>query len=1241
LVVLVVGVSGALGAVASGWFRVASVSRPGNLGGGGDEVQRVAVSGTGGEFVLVDPATFTPAFFKWDASAGEVQAGLEGLYGAGNVEVSGGPGDEEATKPYVVTFTGGLADRPVQPMLAEASEFFLSCEGATGANCTHQAMLTETAKGQADGFIVATAVNVGETAIDGTASPVDLVDVLPAGLEVLSAEGNTKNGFSPALEPVECSVKAGRTVECSFAGKLPPFVQIEVRIGVKLAGAKSSSQSGENNRVSVSGGGAPPAEVAHPILVGGGATPFGVEDYALIPEEEGGAVDTQAGSHPFQLTTTFNVKQVLEPGDVELGEGEPAGLAKDLSFRLPAGLIGNPTAVPKCTLAQFNAIPPTPSTVTVKPNECPAASVIGVANVTYNAAVPQVTEMSNGSFPIFNLEPGVGEPARFGFQPPGGAVLLDASVRTGEDYGVTVHVSNIPQTIGFLSNTVTFWGVPGDHRHDAIRGLDCLAQAAEDASGHAPCQALGETHAPPFLSLPTSCSGRALETSVSASSWANPGSSVSFSPEEGERMPELDGCGLLPFSSEIRVTPDLQAGSTPTGLKVDVHVPQEEALNGEGLAPADVKNITVKLSDGLQLNPSAADGLSACTLQEIGYKGENPTTHVQEFTPDEPSCPDSAKVATATLKLPILPVGQNVTGFVYLASPQNFPAGPRENPFGSLVAMYLVAKDPVSGILVKLPGRVQLSPSGQITATFENNPQAPFEDAEINFFGGERAPLATPPRCDSYTTEALFEPWTDTESSHHGLTSGAHFEILSGPDGASCTGRGTALPFGPSLTSQTTNINAGSFTPLVTTISREDGQQALQSVTLHYPPGISGILTGIPLCGETQANTGTCPEASQIGDTLVSVGVGGDPFTVTGGKAYLTGPYQGSPFGLSIVNPAKAGPFDLQEGRPVVVRARIDIDPSTAALTITTGSIPTVIEGFPLQVKHVNVNIDRPGFTFNPTSCSPAAITGTVSGSEGASTAVSVPFQVTNCAMLSFAPKFAVSTSGHTSKANGASLTVKLTYPNAPFGTQANITRVKVDLPKQLPSRLTTLQKACTAAQFKLNPAGCPAASIVGHAKAITPLLPVPLQGPAYFVSNGGEAFPNLIIVLQGYGVTINLVGDTFIKKGVTSNTFKTVPDSPVTSFELTLPQGKYSALAANQNLCTSKLTMPTEFAAQNGLIIHRTTNITVTGCKKPPTPQQQLAKALKACHKHKNHSQRTKCETQAHKQHPTKHTKK
>jgi hypothetical protein len=1124
-----------------------------------------------------------------EPTAANVQAALEGAYGAGNVVVRGGPG---GTAPLVIESVGADAGVGVQPVEVVA------VVGTAKADVLRA--------GLPDGQIVVAAANVGTASAEGGVTPVTLSATLPKGLRPISINGVSGQSEAANNGPVSCELS---TLRCSFGNSLPPYAQLEVRVGVMVEEPQASS--GQSYEASISGGGAPLARISHKIAVSSAPTPFGAEDYAVSPEEEGGPVDAQAGSHPFQTTFTFVLAQTLD----EKGAPQPAGaLPKDLSFKLPPGLIGNPTAYPRCTSAQFDSI-----NDSTKTNLCPADSVLGVAMVTFND--PAGLGLNTAALPIFNLVPRVGEPARFGFQPAKLPVFIGTSVRTGGDYGVTAHVENITQMISFLSSTTTLWGVPGDPRHANARGYGCLDHLA-NIEKSPPCEPASSASAPPFLALPTSCTGP-LQTSVLADSWLKPQEILTISPDQfGTPMAALDGCGQLPFASEIKVVPDVSTASTPTGLTADVHVPQDEALNASGLAPADVKNITVALPEGLQLNPSAADGLSACGQEQAGLS-----------SPGDSTCPDASKIATATITTPLLP--NPLKGFVYLASPQNFasPPNPLENTFGSLVAMYLVAYDPVSGTRVKLPGRVTLSPAGQITTTFSDNPQLPFEDAEISFFGGERAPLATPARCASYETRAAFEPWSNTDEHEEVLHSNSTFAITGGANGAACPG--PALPFSPALTSESLDVNAGGFTPLSTSLTRDDGQQPMQSVTLRYPPGLSGILTGIPLCPDAQANAGTCSAASLIGETTVSVGVGGDPFTVTGGKVYLTEKYDGAPFGLSIVNPAKAGPFTLQEGRPVVVRAKIQIDPATAALTITTGAIPTVIEGFPLQIKHVNVLVNRPGFTFNPTNCSPMSISGEISSAEGASFPVSVPFQVTNCAMLKFGPKFSVSTNARTSKAKGASLTAKVVEPPGALGKQANIAFVKVDLPRQLPSQLKTLQKACLASVFEANHAACPPQSIVGHARVTTPLLPVPLTGPAYFVSHGGEAFPSLTLVLQGYGVTVELVGSTFIKNGITSSTFKMVPDVPFSTFELTLPQGPYAALASNLpakakgNFCGQRLVMPTRFVAQNGLELSQSTQIHVNACGKKPISRR--AAALKACHKKHGHA-RTVCRARARK---------
>jgi hypothetical protein len=1115
------------------------------------------------------------------------------------------------------------------------------------------------------GEIVVTASDIGEEAVNGSANPVTITDMLPNGLSasVSAISGEVRNTRDGAGGPVTCSPAS---LSCTFSGTLEPYEQL--RVTILMEKVAPCGCSGEENDVTVTGGGAPPASLGRPVTVSDAATPFGVEDYELTPEGEGGSLDTQAGSHPFQLTTTLVLNRTGALEGTSTGEDlkpQAPALAKDLAFKFPAGLIGNPTVLPRCSALQFGHIVKVGSYA--EANECPADTAVGVASVTLNE--PFGLKYTTVVVPLFNLEPEVGEPARFGFEVVKDSVFIDTSIRTGGDYGVTVSVNDITQVIAFLSSAVTIWGVPGDPSHDQDRGWACLGRG-DTAEG---CTTLGQSKPPPFLTLPTSCptnpsteQPEPLTTEVESDSWSEPrpaGERLLF---PGAPMPALDGCNSLQFVPEIKAVPDGQQANRPTGLGIDVHVPQEGQLNPTGLAQSNVKDIRVTLPEGVALNPAGANGLEACSEGLIGYlPGESTPPSELHFTSSLPGgtaalaagdtellepgvnfCPDASKIGTVKITTPLLP--NPLEGSVYLAA-QN------TNPFGSLVSMYIVAEDPVSGSLVKLPGQVSLNPStGQIESTFENTPQLPFEDAELHFFGGETAPLSTPAHCGTYATHATFTPWSGNEA----VKSSSSFQITSGPNGSGCPGSG--LPFSPSLEGGATNINAGAFSPFTLTISRKDGEQNMQSVEAHLPPGLSGVLSTVELCPEPQADLGECPAGSLIGESTVSVGVGGDPFSVSGGRFYLTGPFNGSgactvghagcaPFGLTFEVPAKAGPFDLERNTAnptgedpcdcVVVRGKIEINPETAALTITSDppgspyAIPTSIEGIPLEIQHVNAITTRSGFQFNPSSCNKMAVTGTIHSSEGGADTIGVPFQVTNCRNLEFTPKFAVSTGAKTSKADGASLTVKVSEPAGSLGTQANLARVKVELPKDLPSRLTTLQKACTNAQFEADPAGCPSESDIGYATVHTPLLPAPLTGPAIFVSHGGEAFPSLTMVLQGDGVTIDLVGSTFISKaGVTSTTFKTVPDQPFSTFELTLPTGKYSALTALGDLCTEKLSMPTEFVAQNGAEIHEITKIGVTGCAKVKslTRAQKLKRALKACRKMKKKSKRTGCERAA-----------
>ena len=1012
----------------SPWWHLTSASRPTYLQPGlaKDEVVQLTVNATGGVYVLSissRPVLGADGYkellsqgsyeFSVGETPGEMEAVLQGLYGAGNVEVTGGPG--EGTNPYEVyeiRFKGELAERPVSVPETE--------ETARLIGGRKEASLKVLSGGRPDGEIVVTAVNLGDASANPEIAPIMVADKLPPGLRAVAMEGYVNENFTSLFrDQMECSISS---VSCTFAGKkpserathVPPYQEIQMRILVDLQGGASGARSGEINEASVSGGGAPAASASQKLVVSAEPIPFGVNRYEMRPEAAGGGIDTQAGSHPFQLTTTLTLNEAFNPPNPTISQGrvlgaQPAGLTKDLHFDLPPGLIGNPTPFVQCPLGTF---------LHNGSGECPQSSQVGVARVI--VTVPDILAGFVVSFirPLFNLEPAVGEPARFGFMVEGNPVLLDTSVRTGGDYGVTVSVTNITQTAGFVDSEVTFWGVPGDPRHDGQR---CKTFGEDEPSGlggevEELCSA-GEVHPQPLLALPTSCSGP-LQTTLEADSWQEP-QNVLSTPNTAP-MPALDGCNRLQFEPSISLAPDGQAGSTPTGLAVEVHVPQSVSLDGEGLAEADVKNTTVALPAGVAINPSGGDGLLSCSEAQIALASAEP-----------PTCPNASKIGLVKIHTPLLP--NDLEGAAYLGAQE-------ANPFGSLVAIYVYVEDPVSGSRVKLAGEVVPNPlTGQLVTTFKNTPQLPFETFELHFFGGDRAPLDTPAQCGPYTTTAAIEPWTETGE----VDSSSTFDVTSGPNGSSCQ---NPLPFDPTLTAGTTNINAGGFSPFTMTMSRPDGDQHLQAIELKMPPGLSGLLNGVELCPEPQADEGTCGPDSQIGETTVSVGVGGDPFSVKGGKVYITGPYEGAPFGLSIVNPAKAGPFDLADTKAnhpacdcVLVRAKIEVNPTTAALTITSDNsgpykIPTILEGIPLQIQHVNVTINRPDFTFNPTDCDKMEITGSLSSTEGATQALSVPFQATNCAVLAFAPKFAVSTSGKTSRADGASLNVKLTYPSAPFG---------------------------------------------------------------------------------------------------------------------------------------------------------------------------------------------------------------
>ncbi len=1026
--------------------------------------------------------------------------------------------------------------------------------------------------------LVVTAVNVGG-ATDG--SPVSIQDLLPAGLTAVGIsgidsyahEGEEGEGIYRST-PLACTLA---TLTCTDSAVVEPGDPLVVRVKVAVEVASGASVV---NRATVSGGGAErEASVSNPASVSSTPAGFGVAPGSVFT-----ALSTrQAGAHP-NVTTGFTLN-TSAPQQVAAGP-------KDVQFNLPPGLVGNTVGLPRCTATE------------AKGENCRPDTVVGFATVFANT--PSFEDQTAIVTPIFNIAPAPGEPAAFMFRVEFYPVRLDASVLSNGNYGVRVTAGNITQAGGDVSTYVTIWGVPADHEGRGLIGGYAENHTTPQEEAEEGNIQLGRYHQTyggltddtriPLLTNPTECS-TPLVGSMETDAWHEQGVFHSSGPLE---TGVLRGCNLLSFSASMSMLPDTLAAGEPAGYSLALHVPQGN--DPDGLAQPDVRKVVTTLPMGTVISPSAAWGLNACSDAQFGLHSGVAS-----------ECPREAQVGTVQIKTPALE--EAFSGEVYLAKPDCEPCTPEDAQDGTMVRLFVQAiAEGESGIVVKLEGKASVNQqTGQITATFDNNPQLPFSDFKLTLGGGSRAALANPRACGPATTTMGLTPWSTPFTSELSPTS--TFEINQGCLGAQ---------FAPSFVAGTTDIQAGEYTPFTVSFGRQDSDEFLNGLQMQMPPGLLGSLANVPLCGEPQAAQGTCGAESLIGHTQVLTGPGPDPFLVTGGQVFLTQGYRGAPFGLSIVVPAKAGPYTLAGTTGtglVVVRAAINIDPSTAALTITSDPLPTIFDGIPLQLKVVNVTVDRPGFTFNPTNCSKLAITGTLTSKESAGVTVSSPYQATNCTGLGFKPRFLVSTSGRTSRANGASLDAKVIYPTGP--KLANIARVKVSLPKQLPSRLTTLQKACPAATFEANPGSCPAASVVGIAKASTPILPVTLTGPVYFVSHGGEAFPNLIVVLQGYGVRVNLIGSTFISKtGITSSTFEHVPDVPITSFELYLPEGPYSALAANGNLCTKNLVMPTEFTAQNGAELHQSTKITVTNCQK--TKNKKKAKSARAAaHNHRRHAHR------------------
>ena len=1032
-----------------------------------------------------------------------------------------------------------------------------------------------------------TVTNVGGS---GTTGPIRIVDTLPPGLRPV---GISAQNFKTE-EPLNCSLA---DATCVYGGTVEPGGTIGVKVEVEVLSAADVV----TNAVRVEGGGAASAATGAPSTgsntVDASPAGFGVADFGMQVSNIGGTIDGQAADHPNDLTTVLNLNSGLEYGSDGSKAVKSVQPPRDIIVTLPLGFVGNPLAASQCTAVQLTG-------GGGELSQCPPSSRLGNVilfgqGVEVDNIMPSTSELSE----LDNMVPEKGFPAEFGFKVYGKNVSLYPSViRTRSGYALRVNSPGITRTVGIEGFGLTFFGDP-----NTTNGEPSNPQA--------------------FFTNPSNCGSGQLTAKLETDSWAEPGV---WKSAEDTMYPSIGGCSLLQYEPTVEMTPEVTEAEAPSGFEVKIKTPQSPN-RFPVLATPDLKNLTMTLPEGMTVSPGAADGLVGCPatgehgidMPEGVDRHPNEAGEGEEIGADGLShlsaghCPLASQIGEVEIKTPLLK--DALTGHVYLAQPQCGGEGQPECTAadatnGRLYGLYLEAEG--SGIVIKLAGKITANPTtGQLTTSFTELPQQPVSEVTVRLKGGARAPLANPRQCGSAATNVDLTPWGAPIAPDAISTVSYQVDW----NGGECPG---TAPFAPTLSAGTLSTSAGRFAPFTLTVARADRNQDLARLQVHTPPGLIGMLSSVAQCPEPQASLGACPAASEIGKTAVAVGSGSHPFVVNGGQVFLTGPYKGAPFGLSIVVPAKAGPFNLGN---VVVRSAISIDPGTSALTVTSDPLPQFRDGVPLRIQTLNVTIDRPGFMFNPTNCAPKQVTAGIEAQQGASANVASSFAVEGCKSLPFKPSFKVSTRGKASKASGASLSVSVSSKGGPQtgGGEANIKSVRVELPKQLPARLTTLQKACVAKVFEANPAACPKESDVGSARAVTPVLAHPLIGPAYLVSHGGAAFPDLEVVLQGEGIVLVLDGQTNIKRGITSSDFAMVPDAPVSSFSLTLPQGKFSALTSNVpakarfSLCGQTLKMPTIITGQNGAVVKQSTRISVTGCPRAKkaarhktTPKHQTVKA-------------------------------
>lgn len=966
---------------------------------------------------------------------------------------------------------------------------------------------------------------------------------------------------------------AGHKITCT--GTSPPVgpgekVQMTVPVDVEV-----SAPPQVLDKASVEGGGAAPAATATVTAISSEVAPFDLLEGSLglfgSTTAADGSTVTQAGSHPYQQTVAA-MNFSLDPAEVGSTLLVPAGGGiRDVVAELPPGTVVNPGATPvRCTEAELET---EQSSVGAAIETCPEASQVGTLAPTIGLAGLGVQP-----FPLYNMVPPPGHPAELGAEVIVGIyVHLLGSVRADGSFQLSAAANDILAKVAIGGVSVQLWGDPSDESHDALRG-PCATSFPPPGGCH-----LAEPNHKAFISLPSSCGGP-LTTTVHVDGWVEPDNKITRSYESSDLEGNpvgVDGCNALEFKPTIESKPTTNLADSPSGLDFDLHQPQEEAF--EGLATANLKDVKVTLPAGMALNPSAGSGLDACSAAQIRLASAIGQAPIR-FKEEAAACPDAAKIGSVEVDTPLLP--DPLPGAVYLAKPF-------DNPFNSLLAIYIAVEDPKTGVIAKLPGKVEADPdTGQLTTSFTESPELPLEDVRLHLFTGPRASLTTPPACGSYTTTSEMTPWSTPEGANANATDS--FQTTASPGGGACPTSAGAAASHPAFSAGTVSPQAGAYSPFVLKLSREDATQRISAIDTTLPEGLVAKLAGVSYCpesgiaqamGRRKPNDGalekaspSCPSSSEVGTVDVAAGSGITPLHA-GGHAYLAGPYKGAPLSLVTIVPAVAGPFDLGA---VAVRVALRVDPESTRIHAVSDPLPQILNGIPLDVRSIALEMGRPQFTLNPTSCEPMAVAGAAISPLGGSAALSSPFQVGGCSALPFKPKLSLRLKGGTKRGAHPALTaIATTKPG-----EANIAKVSVALPHSEFLDQSNLNRVCTRVQFAAGSypgQACPAGSIYGAATAITPLLAEPLSGNVYLRSSSHE-LPDVVVALHGQ-VDVVVDGRVDSVNGGLRNSFEAVPDAPISKFVLKLRGGKKGLFENSTDICIGAHKATVLMDGQNGKV--------------------------------------------------------